>query len=202
MGKPLVFTRPTFDEAFKAWQTILRERSFATDCLWLFEENLCFEKAAGGQPARSSAFKLAYQTGITPPPRDAERIAYRYFAQFERPVVFYRIGSASGKSLCLLLCDAWFEGRGQEQGFIHRDDWLVYYCPGEPIEIEETSDEARWNARIVRGRPLHPLDFCMSLRAIHETLAHGRVLSPYEHYALKFLNTWKHFLPHKNRVDN
>jgi hypothetical protein len=31
------------------------------------------------------------------------------------------------------------------------------------------------------------LDFCMTLQAVHETLAHGRVLTPYEQYALKIL---------------
>jgi hypothetical protein len=31
----------------------------------------------------------------------------------------------------------------------------------------------------------------MTLRAIHETLAHGRVLTAYERYALKLLSSWR-----------
>jgi hypothetical protein len=34
----------------------------------------------------------------------------------------------------------------------------------------------------------------MTLRAVHETLAHGRVLSAYEHYALKLLHAWKRLI--------
>jgi hypothetical protein len=34
----------------------------------------------------------------------------------------------------------------------------------------------------------------MSLRAIHETLAHGRVLTSYERYALKLLHVWRRLL--------
>ena len=30
----------------------------------------------------------------------------------------------------------------------------------------------------------------MTLRAVHETLAHGRVLTAYERYALRFLHAW------------
>jgi hypothetical protein len=37
------------------------------------------------------------------------------------------------------------------------------------------------------GTTLHDLDFCMALQAIHETLAHGRLLTPYEQFALKVL---------------
>ena len=50
--------------------------------------------------------------------------------------------------------------------------------------------EQRWKQRILRDRPLHDLDFSMSLRSVHEILAHGRVLTAYEHYALKFLHGW------------
>jgi hypothetical protein len=199
MHKRPVFTRPTFDEAIKAWQTLLRERALPADCLWLFEENLCFEKAQYDEGVR-----LAYQTQFAPPPPGAELITYRYFTQFEWPVVFYRIGSARGKSLCLLLCDAWFAGKGQEQGYISRDEWLVSFYPGQATEVEEITDQTRWKNRLLRNRPVQPLDFCMTLKAVHETLAHGRVLSPYEHYALKFLHAWRQFLPHKhkNKLDN
>jgi hypothetical protein len=48
---------------------------------------------------------------------------------------------------------------------------------------------------MVKNRPLHDLDFCMPLRAVHEVLAHGRVLTTYEHYALRFLHAWRRIIP-------
>jgi hypothetical protein len=198
MRKQPVFTRPVFDQACKAWQEILREHSRPTECLWLFEENFCFEKS--NTPDRE--YSLAFQTRFTPPPQDAAKIAYHYFSQFEDPVVFYRVGSSQGKSLCTLLCDSWFEPKGPNSGYLRRDDWLIQFYPGDDLELEEVTDEKRWAERILKGRPVAPLDFVMTLRAIHETLAHGRVLTPYEHYALRFLKSWSQFLPNKNRLDN
>ena len=61
------------------------------------------------------------------------------------------------------------------------------FHPGGSGDISEISDEPRWKQRILRDRPLHDLDFCMTLQAVHETLAHGRVLTPYEQFALKVL---------------
>jgi hypothetical protein len=91
----------------------------------------------------------------------------------------------------VLLCDQWFESKGETQGFIPRDDWLVSFRPGGAEEVEEITDEQRWKQRILRDRPLHDLDFCMTLRSIHETLAHGRVLTTYERYALKMFHAWR-----------
>ena len=184
------FARPPFAEALNAWKSILSERGFPDDVLWIFDENLCFEK----DPARESGYKLGFQTRFAPPPPDAGRIAFRHFCEFDARIVFYRIGSWNGKSLCLLLCDEWFEPRDQADGFVRRDEWLISFHPGDPQDVEEITDEQRWNRRILRDRPLHDLDFCMSLRAVHEILAHGRALSIYERYALRFLHAWRRLL--------
>jgi hypothetical protein len=192
MANPPPFTRPTFDEAMKSWKTILGERGFSADLLWIFDENLCFEEDRSGK----SEFSLGFQTQITPPPPNSERVAFDYFRDFEARIVFYRIGSARGKSVCLMLCDEWFEPKREADGFIRRDDWLISFHPGADSELEEITDKPRWENRIIRNRPLHDLDFSMTLRAVHEILAHGRVLTSYEHYALKLLHTWSRFIGH------
>jgi hypothetical protein len=187
MTKPPKFTRPTFAEALNAWRSTLAQRGLPVDLIWVFDENLCFEKDAAGD----KQFKLGFQTRLTPPPCDAEQIAFGHFCEFDARIVFYRIGSCRGKSVCVLLCDQWFETKGETQGFIPRDDWLVSFRPGGAEEVEEITDEQRWKQRILRDRPLHDLDFCMTLRSIHETLAHGRVLTTYERYALKMFHAWR-----------
>jgi hypothetical protein len=184
------FIRPAFAEASKAWKALLAQHGLPVDPVWIFDENLCFET----DPDRDGNFKLGFQTRFTPPPTGAEEIAYEHFQEFEARMVFYRIGSSRGKSVCLLLCDEWFEPKGESEGFLRRDDWLISFRPGGREEIEEITDEQRWKQRIQRDRPLHDLDFCMMLRAVHETLAHGRALTAYEHYALKFLDAWRHLL--------
>jgi hypothetical protein len=180
-------TRPSFNEALEAWKARLRLLGFETDLLWVFDENLCFEKTPG-------EVRFAYQLIFTPPPPDAERIAYDHFAEFHAPLVFYRAGSSQGKSVCLLLCDKWFENKTEAEGFSKRDDWMMVFRPGPKEPIEEIKDRQRWLNRIVRDRPIHDLDFCMTLQAIHETLAHGRVLTAYERYGLKLLHGWRKFL--------
>jgi hypothetical protein len=186
------FARPTYAAAIGAWENLLAERKLPTDLIWIFDENLCFEKDAG-----QSGFKLGYQTRFTPPPPDAEQVAFDYFSDFEARLVFYRIGSSQGKSVCLFLCDHWFEPKGEKDGFVRRDEWLVSFHPGPAGEVEHITDETRWKSRLLRDRPLHDLDFCMTLRSVHEILAHGRVLTTYEHYALKVLHGWSRLLGHK-----
>jgi hypothetical protein len=190
MPKLPPFSRPPFEQALNAWKSLLDERRLPTDLVWIFDENLCFEKAAPDKGEVRPAFQMRF----TPPPPEAEQIAYDYFCEFEARLVFYRIGTDAGKSICLLLCDEWFEAKGDKDGFIRRDDWLISFRPGGPEPIEEITDESRWKQRLMRDRPLHDLDFCMTLRAVHETLAHGRVLSAYEHYALRFMNVWRRLL--------
>jgi len=41
----------------------------------------------------------------------------------------------------------------------------------------------------VRGRPLSAVDFCMTLSALRELRAHGRVLTPDERFGLKILRS-------------
>jgi hypothetical protein len=187
------FTRPPFEEALKAWRTLLSSRGFPSELVWIFDENLCFEKDPG-----QAGVRLGFQTVFTPPPPDAESIAYGHFCEFDAPVVWYRLGSCQGRSLCVLLCDQWFQNKTDADGFVKRPEWLMMFRPGPPQEIEEVRDKQRWEKRIVRDRSLHELDFCMTLRAVHETLAHGRVLTAYERYALKLLHVWRHWLgdPH------
>ena len=181
------YTRPNYQEALNAWKALLTERGLPMELLWVFDENLCFESA----PASAGGFRLGFQTAFTPPPSEAERLAYEYFSEFDAPLVFYRLGSSRGKSVCVLLCDEWFRTKAESDGFVRRDEWLISFRPGGQGEVEEIKDEGRWKSRILRHRPLHDLDFCMTLRAVHETLAHGRVLSTYEHSALKFLHLWR-----------
>lgn len=182
--------RPAFDQALSAWKALLAERGLPAECLWVFDENLCFEKAED-QPG---GYRLGIQTRFTPPPPNAEQIAWEYLSEFDCRLVFYRLGTLGTRSVCLLLCDEWFEAKDAAEGYVRREDWGVSFHPGNAVAVEEIQDENRWKNRIIRDRPLHDLDFCMTLRAVHETLAHGRVLSSYEHYALRFLHLWRRVL--------
>ncbi|HEY5915424.1 MAG TPA: hypothetical protein VJA21_32985 [Verrucomicrobiae bacterium] len=186
MSKPASITRPTFKDALEAWKKFLQERFLPSELIWVFDENLCFEK----DPANPAGFRLGFQTVITPPPPDAERIAFYHFLEFDAPIVFYRIGSCRERSVCVLLCDAWFQGKTEPGGYFFRPEWGIAFRPGGPNQVEEIADEDRWKNRIVRDRPLHDLDFCLHLRGVHEILAHGRVLTAYEHYALRLLHVW------------
>lgn len=187
------YIRPSFEQALHAWKDLLHQRGLAAEPLWIFEENLCYEK----DPTSPTGFRLGFQTRFTPPPLNAERIAYDHFTDFGARLVFYQVGSFQGKSVCLMLCDEWFENKGESEGFVRRDEWLASFRPGKPEDqVEEVTDRQRWEKRLVRDRPLHDLDFCMTLRAIHETLAHGRVLTAYERYALRVMHLWGRFLRH------
>src|SRR5215831_18851209 len=99
MAKAPIYTRPPFSLALNAWKQFLNESRHPTELVWIFDENLCFEKSA----TEKSGFKLGFQTRFTPPPPDAEHLAFDHFCEFENPVVFYRIGNSRGRSVCLLL---------------------------------------------------------------------------------------------------
>jgi hypothetical protein len=184
------FTRPTFDECVAAWKSALSQRGLPDELLWIFDENLCFEP----DPRAPDRFKLGFQTRFTPPPPGAEQIAFEHFSEFGVPIVFYRLGSWNEQSVCLLLCDEWFRSKTETDGYLPRQNWLMSFRPGGSEPIEEITSPERRRQRIVRNRPVHDLDFCMTLRAIHEILAHGRVLTSYEHYALRFLHALRRLL--------
>jgi hypothetical protein len=179
------YQRPPFEDALTAWQALLTKRGLSPDLVWILEENLCFEKAPG-TPAR---VKLGFQTQFTAYPPDAAKFTYHHFAELDARLVFYRLGTNAGRSICILLCDAWFEPKNESDGYVRRDDWLVSFYPGAREEIEEVNDAKRWQERVVRGRPLSAVDFCMTLAALRELKAHGRVLTPDERFGLKILHS-------------
>lgn len=190
MANGSIVSRPPFAEALASWKALLRLNGLPEELIWVFEENLCFEKDA----AAPAGFRLGYQIDFTPPPPEAVEIAYEHFGEFDAPLVFYRVGSSRGRSVCLVLGDKWFETKTEGEGFSKRGDWQMLFHLGPAREIEEIKERTRWERRVLRDRPLHDLDFCMTLQAVHETLAHGRVLTAYDRYALKFLHSWRRFL--------
>ena len=133
--------------------------------------------------------KLGFQTQFTPYPEDAAKVTYHHFAEVDARLVFYRLGTNRGRSICLQLCDPWFEPKTEEEGYIRKDEWLLSFYPGSAEEIEEITDPKRWQNRVVRGRPLTAVDFCMTLAALRELKAHGRVLTPDERFGLKILRS-------------
>lgn len=179
MNQAAPIDRPSLDVAIRAWEQILAHRGFATNLLWIFEENLCFEK----QPAAPGGFQLGYQTRFLKPPEDAVEIAYELFCDSNARVVFFRLGESHGRSVCLVLGDQWFDQKDEKSGYLRRDDWGISFFPGENKPIEEITDLSRWLGRLKRERPLHDLDFCMALATIDEVKIHGRVLAPGERFA-------------------
>ncbi|HTQ49876.1 MAG TPA: hypothetical protein VMJ12_04125 [Candidatus Acidoferrales bacterium] len=190
MSSPTSFNRPTLKEGLDAWKQLLAAKGLGTELRWIFEENLCFEKS----PAGESGLHLGFQTRFAPPPEDALDIAFDHFCESDRRIVFYRLGGNLGKSICVLLCDPWFENKGEAEGFQRRDEWRVSFHPGQTDEIEEITDLGRWLRRVKHGRAFHDLDFCMTLAAIDEIKTHGRVLLPYERFASTMLNRLRRFL--------
>jgi len=177
------YHRPPFEDVVAAWKALLSHRGFSTELLWILDENLCFERDAGA-PA---GVKLGFQTQFTPHPPDAAKTTFHHFAEMDARLVFYRLGQSRGRSICIQLCDPWLEPKDESEGYIRRDEWLISFYPGPSEEIEEITDAKRWRERVVQGRPLTAVDFCMTLAAIHELKAHGRVLTPDERFGLKVL---------------
>jgi hypothetical protein len=183
-------TRPALDAALDAWKKLLAERGFATDLIWIFEENLCFEKLN----IEPGGFHFGFQTKFTPPPEDALEIAFDHFSETGARLVFYRLGDVPGKSVCILLCDSWFENKSDAEGFLRRDEWKMSFHPGQKDGIEEITDLTRWLRRVKRGRAFHDLDFCMALATIDEIKIYGRPLAPYERFAETMLNRLRRIL--------
>jgi hypothetical protein len=181
------YQRPPFEDALAVWKGLLSRRGFSTELLWILEENLCFENDPG-TPAR---VKLGFQTRFVPQPPDAAKVTYHHFAELDSRLVFYRLGANAGRSVCQLLCDAWFEPKNETDGYVRQDEWLISFFPGGKENIEEITDEKRWQERVVRGRPLSAVDFCMTLAALRELKAHGRVLTPDERFGLKILRSMR-----------
>ena len=179
------YQRPPFETVLAVWQSLLAERGFASEVLWILDENLCFEK----DPHAPGGFKLGFQTQFAQHPPDAAKVTYHHFAELDARLVFYRLGSNRGRSVCLQLCDPWFEPKTEAEGYIRRDDWLASFYPGSKDELEEITDPRRWQERVVRGRPLSAVDFCMTLAALRELKAHGRVLTPDERFGLQILRS-------------
>src|ERR1700710_2519522 len=155
MESPASFTRPTLNEALDAWKTLLAERGFATDITWIFQENLCFEELK----IRPGSFHLGFQTKFTPPPDDALEVAFDQFVETGARIVFYRLGTVPGKSICMVLCDSFFENKGNTEGYVRRDDWKISFHPGQWEALEEVTDLTRWLRRVKRDRAFHDLDF-------------------------------------------
>lgn len=185
MEKTGPYRRPTFEEALATWKSLLTQRGHPSQILWILEENLCFEK----DPRSPAQVKLGFQTQFTPQPADAAKVTYHHFAEVDARLVFYRLGTNKGRSICIQLCDPWFEPRTEEEGYLRRNEWFLSFFPGPQEEIEEITDAKRWQERVVRGRPLSAVDFCLTIDALRELKAHGRLLNPDERFGLKILRS-------------
>ncbi len=185
-------SRPALREALVAWEKLLTQRGFATRLLWIFEENLCFEKNSNVP----GGIHIGFQTKFSPVPPEALDIAYEHFCESDARIVFYRLGENQGRSVCILLGDSWFNDKTERDGFVIRNEWGISFHLGQQIEIEEITDMRRWVRRLRRERPLHDVDFCMTLVAVDEIQMHGRVLSPGERYSEDMLGKLRRIFAH------
>jgi hypothetical protein len=188
MSKP-TNTRPNLATALAAWRECLTKAGLPAELTWIFAENLCLE--AAGAP---DSYRIGFQTRFTPPDDDALEIAYDIFSETNSHIVFYRLGTANKKSVCILLCDPWLDKRGEHEGFIVNRDWRVSFRPGKGGEIEEVKDLTRWVRRVKGGRDFQDFDFGMSLATIDEIKLHGRALMPYERMADKMVSRMRRVL--------
>ena len=187
---PTPFTRPPLAKVLAAWQTILAAHGLPEQMLWIFSENLCVEPLH----ATPGGFHFGFQTRFTPPSDSALEIAYDQFSETPARMVFYRLGSCPRGSVCVLLCDDWFEPKGVTEGFIRQDEWGISFHPGRAGDIEEVTELTRWLRRVKRDRAFHDFDFAMSLETIDELRIHGRTLQPYERFADKMLGRLRRVL--------
>ena len=181
------YERPYFFEALDAWRKLLGEHGLPGEILWGLDENLVFES----DPTRPNGVRLGFQTKFTATPPELAERTYAFFSEFDARMVFYCLGTSDQRSVCMILCDPVFESRGSEDGFIRRDEWLISFHPGPGKEIEEIQEEQRWKDRVIRGRPLSDLDFCMPVDVLRELDAHGRALSSYERFGVKVLDAYQ-----------
>ena len=186
--------RPNLSVALETWKKLLADRGFAPKLLWIFEENLCFER----RPDVPGGIHIGFQTRFSPVPQESLDIAYEHFCESEARIVFYRLGESNGRSVCILLGDSWFDAKSDHEGFVRRDDWGISFFAGQKIEIEEVTDMRRWIRRLRRERPLHDVDFCMTLAAVDEIQIHGRVLTAGERYSEAMLGKLRRIFSHAN----
>ncbi len=183
MSKPTV-ARPSLNSALSAWSEHLTKAGLPAESLWIFAENLCLERS----PTDPDDLFVRFQTKFTPPDDDALEIAYDIFSETPARIVFYRLGTAAGKSICILLCDPWLDRKNERDGFIRRDEWNISFRPGTAGNIEEVTDLTRWVRRVKRNRALDDYDFSMALATIDEIKLHGRPLLPFERMADKLVS--------------
>jgi len=179
--------RPPYEAAIKEWQRILTIAGLPAECEWIIDENLVFEKDA----SNPSGVRVAFQTQFTVRPADLAQATYDFFSDFDARLVFYRLGTAGEKSVCLMLCDPVFETRGDTDGYVRRDEWLISFHPGTKAAIEEVTDAQRWKNRLTSGRPLMDVDFCMPSVVLREQEIHGRPLEPGERFGVKVVEAWQ-----------
>jgi len=181
------FERPYFFDAVDAWKKTLGEHGLPEDILWVLDENLVFER----DPSRPNGLRLGFQTQFTATPPELAERTYSFFSDFEARMVFYCLGRSEGRAVCMILCDPVFESRDAEDGFVRKDEWLISFHPGPGQEIEEIADEPRWKNRVIRGRPLTDLDFCMPVDVLRELDAHGRPLNTDERFGVRMLDAYQ-----------
>lgn len=184
------FNRPSLTEALTVWRECLARHQMPTDLCWVFAENICVEPSR----ATPGGCRLGFQTKFTKPADDALGIAYDLFGETSARLVFYRLGTGPRGSVCALLCDAWFNDKGEREGFERLDPWGVSLYPGQAGEIEEITDLSRWLGRERQNQAFHDFDFAMSLATIDEVKIHGRPLMPYERFADHLLNRLRRVL--------
>jgi len=184
------FNRPPLAAALAAWREHLASHGLPTETLWIFAENICIEPS----PTVPGSFQVRFQTRFTPPSDDALDIAYDLFSETPAQMVFYRLGSGARGSVGVLLCDPWFENRGEREGFTRRDEWGISFFSGAAGEIEEVTDLSRWLRRVRGNRAFHDFDFAMALATIDEIKIHGRALQPYERFAETLLTRLRRVL--------
>ena len=189
MNKTFI-TRPPLAKVLATWQECLAQHQFEPKALWIFAENVCVEPARG----TASNVRLGFQTKFTPPADDALEIAYNLFGETQARMVFYRLGTSPRGSVCILLCDAWFEQKKPAEGYERHDEWGISFYPGQGTVIDEVTDLSRWLKRVKRGNSFHDFDFAMSLATIDEVKIHGRTLHPYERLSDNMLNRLRRVL--------
>ena len=125
MSNPKI-TRPSLKEALAVWNDCLAQQTLPTKTLWIFAENLCIEHSR----ATPGSYRIGFQTKFTPPDEQALEVAFDHFAATDARLVFYRLGSSPRGSVCVLLCDPWFEEKSARDGFERRDDWGISFYSG------------------------------------------------------------------------